>query len=225
MKLLLSYLKPYKWMVALTLLLAAVNIGFSLCDPIIFGRLIKLAFAAFPEHSTQFMSSPDFLWGHPGEPGVVLLLLYSIGVAMLSRIAKNFQDYFLQVVIQKFGAKVFTDGLRHSMQLPYAEFEDQRSGETLSILQKVRTDTERFITNFVNILFTVIIGIVFVAIFAARITPMLPVVYFGGIALLVVISNLLSKKVKTIQKTIVTQTTQLAGTTTESLRNIELVKS
>ncbi|GAB4094217.1 ABC transporter ATP-binding protein [Flaviaesturariibacter terrae] len=225
MKLLISYLKPYKWMVALTLLLAAVNIGFSLCDPIIFGRLIKLAFAAWPEGTNKAMPLKDFLWGQPGSRGVVLLLLASIGVAMMSRIAKNFQDYFLQVVIQKFGAKVFTDGLRHSMQLPYAEFEDQRSGETLSILQKVRTDTERFISNFVNILFTVLVGIVFVAIFAARITPMLPIVYFGGIALLIVISNLLSKKVKTIQKSIVAQTTQLAGTTTESLRNIELVKS
>ena len=49
----------------------------------------------------------------------------------------------MNVVVQKFGAKVFTDGLRHAMKLPYQEFEDQRSGETLSVLQKVRTDTER----------------------------------------------------------------------------------
>jgi ATP-binding cassette subfamily B protein len=111
------------------------------------------------------------------------------------------------------------------MKLPYHEFEDQRSGETLSILQKVRTDTESFIKNFVNILFTVIIGIVIVAWFSFRIHPWLPVIYFGGIGILMFISNLLSQKVKTIQKTIVGQTTALAGSTTESLRNIELVKS
>ena len=120
---------------------------------------------------------------------------------------------------------MFTDGLQHAMKLPYYEFEDQRSGETLSILQKVRTDTEKFMNSFVNILFTVIVGIVFVAIFAARIHWSLPLIYFGGIIMLVVISNLLSKKVKTIQKAIVSQTTSLAGSTTESLRNIELVKS
>ncbi|HZH35931.1 MAG TPA: ABC transporter ATP-binding protein, partial [Flavisolibacter sp.] len=119
----------------------------------------------------------------------------------------------------------FTDGLQHAMRLPYQEFEDQRSGETPSILQKVRTDTERFMNSFVNILFTVLVGIVFVAVFAARIHWSLPIIYFGGIAMLVLISNVLSKKVKTIQKTIVSQTTSLAGTTTESLRNIELVKS
>jgi ATP-binding cassette subfamily B protein len=71
----------------------------------------------------------------------------------------------------------------------------------------------------------VIIGIIFVAVYATSIHWSLPLVYFGGIFLLTVISNLLSKKVKIIQRKIVGQTTALAGATTESLRNIELVKS
>ncbi len=219
MKILLQYLKPYKLLVFLVLLLAAMNIGFSLVDPIIFGKLLNLAY----DYGNNPAPYQPFLWNF-AKP-VLLLLAASIGVAMISRIAKNFQDYFLNVIVQKFGAKVFTDGLQHAMKLPYAEFEDQRSGETLSILQKVRTDTERFINNFVNILFTVLIGIIFVAVFATQKHWSLPIIYFGGIAVLMIISNLLSKKVKMIQKTIVSQTTSLAGTTTESLRNIELVKS
>jgi ATP-binding cassette, subfamily B, bacterial len=219
MKVLVTYLKPYKGLVFLVLLLAAMNIGFSLVDPIIFGRLIDLA----NKYKTNKAAYPTFFWSFATP--VLWLLAASIGVAMVSRIAKNFQDYFLNVIQQKFGAKVFTDGLKHAMRLPYQEFEDQRSGETLSILQKVRTDTEKFMNSFVNVLFTVVVGIVFVAIFASNIHWSLPFIYFGGIAMLVVISNLLSKKVKTIQKTIVSQTTSLAGTTTESLRNIELVKS
>jgi ATP-binding cassette, subfamily B, bacterial len=219
MKILINYLKPYKLLVFLVLVLAAINIGFSLIDPIIFGRIIDFA-NTYGKNKAAYQ---PFFWGFAGP--VVALLGASIGVAMVSRIAKNFQDYFMSVVVQKFGAKVFTDGLKHAMKLPYQEFEDQRSGETLSILQKVRTDTEKFINNFVNILFTVFIGIVFVAVFAARIHWSLPFIYFGGIAILMIISNLLSQKVKTIQKTIVAQTTSLAGTTTESLRNIELVKS
>jgi ATP-binding cassette, subfamily B, bacterial len=218
MKILMQYLKPYKWLVSLVLLLAAINIGFSLLDPIIFGKLLNFAFE-YSKNTDAYQSFGAF-----ARP-VLVLLAASIGVAMVSRIAKNFQDYFLNVIVQKFGAKVFTDGLQHAMKLPYADFEDQRSGETLSILQKVRTDTERFINNFVNIIFTVFVGIVIVAVFAYRIHWSLPVIYFSGIALLMLISNLLSKKVKTIQKTIVAQTTSLAGTTTESLRNIELVKS
>jgi ATP-binding cassette subfamily B protein len=224
MKILFTYLKPHKWLVFLVLLLAAVNIGFSLMDPVIFGRLVN--FANFHQANRPELTWHEFLFTFNKEHwGVVPLLLGSISVAMVSRIAKNFQDYFMTVVVQKFGAKVFTDGLKQAMRLPYQEFEDQRSGETLSILTKVRTDTEKFIGYFVNILFTVVIGIVVVSVFAIRIHWSLPLVYFGGIAVLMFISNLLSKKIKTIQKSIVKETTSLAGATTESLRNIELVKS
>lgn len=244
MKILLKYLKPYKWLVALVLLLAAINIGFSLVDPIIFGKLVNLATYHQGKESFDW---GQFLWVNEGLTdevvkiksggvvertletrqyyGVMWLLLASVSVAMISRIAKAFQDYFLNLITQKFGATVFTQGLQHAMKLPYQEFEDARSGETLSVLQKVRIDTEKFVAAFINILFPVIVGIIFVAIYATSIHWSLPMVYFGGIFLLTMISNLLSKKVKTIQKKIVGQTTALAGATTESLRNIELVKS
>lgn len=225
MKTLLHYLKPYRWLIALTLFLAAVNIGFSLIDPIILGKLVNLAAAHQKTPGgvydwNQFVFSFDL-----NAPGVMALLLASVSVAMVSRIAKAFQDYFLNVVTQKFGATVFTDGLQQAMKLPYQEFEDQRSGETLSILQKVRVDTEKFISALINILFPVIVGIVIVAVYASSIHWSLPVIYFGGIFLLSVITSALSKKVKSIQKNIVSKTTALAGATTESLRNIELVKS
>jgi len=226
MKILLHYLKPHKWLVILVLSLAAINIGFSLIDPILLGKLINLAgdYLKSPEGTyseSRFFNS--FSWN---QMGVWLILICSISVAMVSRIAKNFQDYFLNVVIQKFGAKVFTDGLQHAMKLPYQEFEDQRSGETLSVLTKVRADVEKFMINFINILFGVIIGVLFVFIYAAIfIDWKIPVAYLVGVTILTVITNILSKKIKIIQKEIVGQTTSLAGSTTESLRNIELVKS
>src|SRR6187200_2684667 len=237
MKILLQYLKPHKWLVILVLTLAAINIGFSLFDPIIFGKLINLA------NAHQVLAAPDkhYTWhdylflrldyiNKNGKPdhmyGIIWLLLGSITVAMISRISKNFQDYFLNVVIQKFGAKVFTDGLQHAMKLPYQQFEDQRSGETLSVLTKVRADVEKFMINFINILFGVLVGVVFVFIYAAIfINWRIPVAYLVGIFVLTFITNKLSKKIKIIQKNIVGQTTALAGSTTESLRNIELVKS
>ncbi len=233
MKILLTYLKPHKWLVVLTLLLAGINIGFSLVDPILLGKLVNLA-ADHLKFSNDFVKN-KFFWGFDnisrnGKPylqlGVFYILLFSISVAMVSRIAKAFQDYFLNLIIQKFGAKVFTDGLQHAMKLPYQDFEDQRSGETLSVLTKVRTDVEKFMINFINILFGIIIGIVFVFVYAAIfINWRIPVAYFIGISLLAFITNKLSKKIKLIQKNIVAETTALAGSTTESLRNIELVKS
>ncbi|HEY1871672.1 MAG TPA: ABC transporter ATP-binding protein, partial [Chitinophagaceae bacterium] len=239
MKILFQYLKPHKWLVTLVLTLAAINIGFSLFDPIILGKLINLA----AHQVTHPYSRHDFLFIQTKIPkevktstgakivletlyGVIWLLLASITVAMISRIAKNFQDYFLNVVIQKFGAKVFTDGLQHAMKLPYHQFEDQRSGETLSVLTKVRADVEKFMINFINILFGVIVGVLFVFVYAAIfIHWSVPVAYLLGIVLLTLMTNMLSKKIKIIQKNIVGQTTALAGSTTESLRNIELVKS
>ena len=233
MKILLHYLKPHKWLVILTLTLAGVNIGFSLVDPILLGKLVNLA-ADFRTNYLTFSKS-SFFWDYSettrnGKPylqlGVFYILLFSISVAMISRIAKAFQDYFLNLVIQKFGAKVFTDGLQHAMKLPYQEFEDQRSGETLSILTKVRADVEKFMINFINILFGVIVGVVFVFVYAALfINWRIPVAYLIGIVVLTFITNKLSKKIKIIQKNIVGETTALAGSTTESLRNIELVKS
>ena len=38
MKILLLYLKPYKWLMALALLLAAINQVFSMLDPYLLGR-------------------------------------------------------------------------------------------------------------------------------------------------------------------------------------------
>src|SRR6185369_15156292 len=229
MKILLHYLKPHKWLIVLALLLAAINQVFSMLDPYFFGKLIdKYATHPFEYgefdsqkkfHATGIRTQSEFIWGVLGVLGIL------ISVAMVSRIAKAFQDYFSNVIVQKFGARIFTDGLKHSMRLPYQEFEDQRSGETLSILTKVRTDTERFIISFINVLFGMLVGIVFVSIYSLRLHWSIMPIYFGGILLLALLTSLLSKKIKVIQKNIVKETTSLAGSTTESLRNIELVKS
>lgn len=229
MKILLTYLKPFKWLVALALLLAAINQSFSMLDPYFFGKLFdKYATHPFAEGyfdeqkkfiQTATRTQSQFIWGVLGYLGIL------ISVAMISRIAKAFQDYFSNVVVQKFGAKIFTDGLKHSMALPYQDFEDQRSGETLSILSKVRLDTEKFIISFVNVLFAVLVGVVFISVYSFRLHWSIMPIYAVGIVFLSVLTSLLSKKIKRIQKNIVKETNSLAGTTTESLRNIELVKS
>ena len=229
MKLLLSYLKPYKWLIFLALVLASINQVFSLLDPYFFGKLFEKygvhahEVGYYDSHrnfvKTANRSQHDFIWGVMGFLGIL------ISVAMVSRIAKAFQDYFGNVIVQKFGAKLFTDGLKHSLRLPFQDFEDQRSGETLSILTKVRTDTEKFIVSFINILFGLLVGVIFVSVYSFTLHWSIMPVYFGGIVLLSVLTGFLSKRIKGIQKTIVKETTSLAGTTTESLRNIELVKS
>lgn len=214
MKILLSYLKKHRWIVLLALLLAAFNIGFSLLDPYISGRILDLV-----------ISKRDKLQFNAYLLSVLKLVGMAIGVAMVSRIAKNFQDYFTNIITQKTGAEMYADGLKRSLELPYQVFEDQRSGETLGILQKVRTDTEAFVTAFINVLFISLIGMSFVMVYSLTVSYKVTLVYIAAIPIITFVSTSLSRRIKTIQRKILTETTALAGSTTESLRNIELVKS
>jgi ATP-binding cassette subfamily B protein len=214
MNILLQYLKNYKGLLALALLLAALNMVFSLLDPHITGKIVD-----------NFIEKRNLLDRVAYIKGILSLIGLAVGAAMVSRIAKNLQDYYTNIIVQRLGAQLYADGLKHSLELPYQTFEDQRSGETLGILQKVRTDTERFITAFISILFTSLVGMIFVVVYSLNVSYKVTLVYFAAVPVIAITSWLLSRKIKTVQKNIVKETTGLAGSTTESLRNIELVKS
>src|SRR5258706_4801475 len=214
MKLLYAYLRNYWPIVALALVLATINQVFSLLDPLILRHVIDQYATRFQEYTTgQFFK------------GVSLLLGAAVGVAFVSRVAKNFQDYYINVVTQRLGAQLYSDGIRHSLELPYSVFEDQRSGETLGKLQKVRSDVEKLLSNAINVVFTSLLGMVFAMIYAFSVHWLIAPVYFLTVPILGLISSVLSRRIKQIQKVIVSETAALAGSTTESLRNIELVKS
>jgi ATP-binding cassette subfamily B protein len=214
LKILWTYLKPHRWIVVFALVLAAINQIFSLLDPLIFRHVID-------EYATKYaeLDRGSFF------RGVLTLLAAAVGVAFVSRVAKNFQDYFVNVITQRVGAAIYADGVRHSLNLPYQLFEDQRSGETLGVLQKVRVDIEKLISTAVNVLYATLIGVVFVMIYAFSVYWLIAPVYFLTIPILGGLVSVLSKRIKAVQKDIVAETTALAGSTTESLRNIELVKS
>lgn len=214
MTILKNYLKTYWKICLLVIVLAAINQTFSLLDPLIFRHIID-------DYATKFdtFTLREFLSGVTG------LLALAVGAAFVSRVSKNFQDYYLNTVTQRLGAKIYNDGVEHSLALPYEVFEDKRSGETLGVLQKVRSTSEAFIASFVNVAFVSVIGFVFVTVYALRIYWGVAVIFALTVPIIGTISYVLTKKVKIIQKEILGETTALAGSTTESLRNIELVKS
>jgi len=212
--LLFSYLRKYRALILLALVLAATNQVFSLLDPLIFRHVIDDYATRFREYKTSTFIK-----------GAGTLLLMAMGVAFVSRVAKNFQDYYVNVIVQRVGAEMYSDGIRHSLELPYSVFEDQRSGETLGKLQKVRSDVEKFISLSINLIFTTLVGVVFVIFYAFSVNWIIVPAFLATVPLLGILSWTLSGRVKAIQKVIVAETTALAGSTTESLRNIELVKS
>lgn len=214
MNLLKQYIKKQWKILALALFLATVNQVFSLLDPQIFRMIVD-------KYATQVgsLSRGDFL------SGVSILLLASMGVALISRIAKNFQDYYVSIVTQRVGAALYSQSINHSFSLPYAAFEDQRSGELLLKLQKARSDVQSLIASFVGVIFLTLIGMIFVVSYAFTVNWIIGFVYFLIIPIVGSAQFYLSRKIKSAQKQIITETASLAGSTTETLRNVELVKS
>ena len=214
MKLLWNYLKNYKGLLAGALILAAINQIFSLLDPQIFRILIDNYVNRFAELNAQ-----DYL------KGVGLLLVATMGVAFISRVAKSFQDYYTNVITQRLGAKMYNDSVTHSFSLPYAVFEDQRSGEFLSKLQSARNDSQKLIHVSINTLFFALVGVLFVLIYASFVHWSIGLVYFLIIPAVGGVTFWITKKIKDAQTEIITESQSLAGSTTETLRNVELVKS
>ena len=213
MKILFDYLRKYWRLCILVIVLAVINQVFALLEPMIFQRIIDDYALRFDE-----LTRAEFF------KGTLTLLGAFVGTALISRIAKNFQDYYLNTVSQRSGADMYREGVRHSLDLPYEVFEDERSGETLGKLQKARQDAEKLISDTINVVLISSIIFIFVMVYAATIYWVVPVI-FGGMVLIVAgISLAFSKKIKNIQKRIVAEKTALAGATTEYLRNIELVK-
>jgi len=207
-------LVPYWRICLLVIMLATVNQVFSLLDPMIFQRILDNYILKLDQYTRR-----EFI------NGVAWLMLATIGVAFVSRVAKNLQDYYLNTVIQRVGAAMYSRGVRHALSLPYRVFEDIRSGETLSVLQKMRTSVEAFLLSATNVLFVSLVAFVFVIIYAAILHWMIALMFILTVPVIGGVSFALSHRIKKIQTEINIQTRALAGSTTESLRNIELVKS
>jgi ATP-binding cassette subfamily B protein len=209
-----KYLRPQRKLAVLALLLAGASQVLALLDPIILGWLID-------GYATQRGTKSDAELVH----GALALLALAVGMAVLSRATKAVQEYLTRLVVQRFGMQIFNDGLRQTLRLRYQEFEDQRSGETLSLLMRVRQDTERFINAFINVLYASVIGMVFLIWYAVTKSWALVPVFLVGLLVLGGLSGMLSRQIRGQQRSINRETTRNAGFITESLRNVALIKS
>ena len=214
MHLLWKYLRPQRKLVLLALLLAAVSQVLALVDPIIFGWLID-----------GYATQRDSKTNEELVRGALGLLALAVVVALLSRATKAVQEYVTRLVVQRFGTQIFNDGLRQTMRLEIQEFEERRSGETLSLLMRVRADTARFLNAFINVLFAAVIGMSFLVWYAVAKSWALVAVFLIGLLVLGGLSGLLSRQIRGQQRSINRETTRNAGFITESLRNVALIKS
>lgn len=214
MKILWKYLNPHRTLVIFSLLLAAIAQLLTLIDPVIFGIIID-----------KYAANKNNLPENELITGILYWLLLAFAVAVTARLCKAAQELVTRKAVARFGMHIFNDGLKQTLRLSFQEFEESRSGATLSVLQKVKTDTERFTNSFINVVFSSLVGIGFLIWYSINKNWLLVPVFFIGVLLLGSLTGLVSKKIKGIQRSINRQTERQAGIITESLRNIELVKS
>lgn len=209
-----SNLRQYRWLLLVAIISATINQVFSLLDPQLFRIL-----------TDNYITKIDQLTRTEFLRGLGFWMLGTIGVAMVSRIAKASQDYFINVVVQSTGTDLYNKGIQHSLSLPFTVFEDQRSGETLQQLQKAKTDSQDLITSLVNTALVSLVTLLFVAIYAFSVHWSIGLTILLMFPLLGFFIGSLSRQIKKTQDLIFKQAANLAGSTTETLRNIELIKA
>lgn len=214
MKSIFQYLTNYKGLLRWTLLLATINQVFSLLDPQIFRRLIDEYVTKYQEYTQQEF----IMW-------ICIWAIALIVVALISRLAKSFQDYYVNVMTQKIWMSLYQNALRHIFALPYQTFEDQQSGQLLQKLQKARTDIQNFISTLIAEVFVGLVWLTFVVIYAFTVHRLIGLMFFMLVPIMWITFYYMSKKIKEAQRIIVQETSALAGSTTESIRNVELIKS
>lgn len=213
MSFLSSYIRPYRKLLILILVLAAINQIFSLLDPQVMRWVMD-----------NYLTKPDQWTSIEFIHGIALGVAGFIGTAMVSRIAKNFQDYFVNVMTQKIGTSIYQTTISHTFSLPYAVFEDQQSGQLLQKLIKAKESIQTYITSLISIVFFSLVGVIFVLVYSFSIDRRVGLTYLLLMPVIGVTTMSLSKRIKAAQTSISTQSNTLSGSITESIRNVALIK-
>ena len=214
MRILLRYLKPHWPAVLAAIVLAAASQVFMMLDPLLLRRLVD-------QYATQGtrLSERQFL------AGSAILLAAMLLAAFASWGAKNLNFVVVRRVAQRVSSRMYKDAVRQSLELPYSVLENQRTGGTTSGHQILRSDVDRFISGFVERLFAPLVGIVFAVAYASMLGWVFAAAFLFASCVAAGVSLVLSRSLKPIEMSIVARTNELAGSTVETLRNIELVKS
>ena len=214
MKIFFEYLKKYKWLVASALFFAAINQIFSLLNPQVFRLMIDNYASLYEQFTLEAFAR-----------GIGILSLIYIGIAFISRTAKAFQDYYVNVVSERVGTTLYNTAIEHVFTLPFSVFEDEQSGSLLQKLQRARDHVKKLIFDMVSVVFFSSVGIIFVLVYAFTVHWIIGLVFASMIPFIGGIVYWMSIVIKDAQKRIVQKSAALAASTTETLQNVGLVKA
>lgn len=210
-----GYAKGERGKIALIFLFVMLSQGFSLLEPYFFATILDKYLA----HPYSFADSSAFF------SGLTRIILLWIGAALMARIFKNLQSYFVQTVSDRIGIRVFEHGYSHVLQLPMAYHSREKAGEVFRKLSKARDD----VTALFGILFdkifqnTFTIAVVFVVVFSR--SWRIGIALFAFVPVFVIVTNIFTKRIKRAQGEINKINEQLYGTSFEAVSHVELVKA
>lgn len=156
--------------------------------------------------------------------GVITLISLSVIISLGARIARNLQDYTVNRIARRIGAQLYAASIAHSLLLPFQVHEERRSGELLHTMQRARGDAESGVTSAVR-LYLGGLGMIAVTSYAFYVHPFLGALLMGLIATLAIFTLWISRPIHRHQQRISAETVAQAGAATETIRNVELVKS
>ena len=208
------YLRGHERTLFGALLFALVNQIFLMIDPLILRHVLD-----------QYVMRRDDFSPHGFLLGVIFWMSLILVAALIAWVARGFQTQSVCSLAQRVSNQIYSDGMSHSLEISYAELEHRRSGDTMSQLQRTRREVEIFLTSAVNVLFTAVVGLIFVILYAARLHWSVPLFLGVTAPMVMFFSVLLSRKIRSTQEEIVKQSSVLVGSAGESLKNMELVKS
>lgn len=214
MHILYTYLSRYKKYLVWVLVLSTIFMVFSLADT----QFLRIIIDRYASDKNNYTLTQALL-------GAGLMLLASMAFAFVSRTAKNFQQYYLNIIGLRVETDLYTETMAHAFRLPYQMFEDQSSGALLEKVKKASSGARALIESFIGTVFVSIVGVVFVIIYGSFVHWSIGLGYFVMIPIVAYSAYAIGRKIKSAQADITKESARLSGSTTETLRNVELVKS
>ncbi len=214
MNLILLYLRKYRKLLTIALGLAVINQVFSLVSP----QIMRIFMDQYATNLDAYTQETFIRW-------VIKRTLIAIGAAWISRIAKAFQDYYVSLMSQTIGSRLYAEWVSHSFSLPYRVFEDRQSGSLLDKLLKARTDIQNLLNSLISTVFITWVGILIVTVYAYRVHRRIGALFSLMVPLLAWTTMWISRRIRWSQKKIVKKSAELSGSTVENIKNVTLIKS
>lgn len=213
-----GYWREERGKIALVFGAVMLSQGFSLLEPYLWTRLLD-DFLRQVGDTLRFPTEGEYF-----DQVTVIVLLW-IAAAFMARTFKNIQKYFVDTVADRIGNRVFLHAFGHVLSLPMSYHANVKGGEVFRKLTKARDDVATLFSVFFDKIFQNIFAISLVAGYTFWRNWRMGLVMVGFIPPFVLLTALLTRRIRAIQNEINRANEALFGTSVEAITHVEVVKA